>query len=162
MIEEDKVSIDAVIEDLMSIFPLLSKSFKKAIRHKTNHTPGSLFALGILSNHGVLSMSELGCHLAAPKPHVTNMIDKLIADDLVERLDDPTDRRIVKIRITEKGLEEFNAIKLEISQGFRQKLELLDTDKLQKLSEASSLVKDNLRWIVMEQQPASGSCSLKE
>jgi DNA-binding MarR family transcriptional regulator len=159
MIEEDKVSIDAVIEDLMSIFPLLSKSFKKAIRHKTNHTPGSLFALGVLSNHGVLTMSEIGCHLGAPKPHVTNMIDKLIAEDMVERLDDPTDRRIVKIRITEKGIEDYNAIKLEISLGFRQKLETLDTDKLQKLSEASSLVKDNLKWIVAEQQLSSSACS---
>jgi DNA-binding MarR family transcriptional regulator len=161
MIKNDKISIDTVIENLMSIMPLLSKSFKKAIRRKTNHTPGSLFLLGALSNHGVLSMTEIGCHLAVPKPHVTNMIDKLIADNLVERLDDPTDRRIVKIRITDKGIEDFNAIKMEISQGFRLKLEQLDNDKLQDLSEASSLVKDVLRWIVLE-QPSSGVGSCKE
>ena len=162
MIEEDNKLIDETIENLMSILPLLSKSFKRAIRNKTNHTPGSLFALGALNHHQILSMSELGCHLLIPKPNVTNVIDKLIAENLVERLNDPTDRRIVKIKITEKGVEEFDSIKMEISQVFRQKLQLLDAGKLQTLSEASTLVMDNLRWIISEQQPSQGHLPYSE
>jgi len=155
MIEEDKNSIDEAIENLISIYPMLSKSLGKSIRNKTNQTPGSLFLLGVLAHHGILSMTEIGCHLSIPKPHVTNLIDKLISEELVERLDDPTDRRIVKVRITQKGVEEFNSVKLEVTQNLRQKLQLLEADKIQTLSEASGRVKDILRVLALMQQPSS-------
>jgi DNA-binding MarR family transcriptional regulator len=154
MNDENKNSVDLVIENLISIFPLLTKSFKKSIRDKTNHTPGSLFALGALSHHQILSMSELGGHLLIPKPNVTSLIDKLIAENFVERLYDSNDRRIIKIRITEKGIEEFNSVKLEITQRFRQKLQSLEADKLNTLTEASSLVRNILTWILIDQQPS--------
>ena len=96
-----------VVDNLLSIHPLLAKNITKAIRHKTNHTPGSLFVLGTLSRHGKLSMTEIGCHLSLPKPHVTSLVEKLIADELVERLHDTNDRRIIYIQITEKGIKEF-------------------------------------------------------
>jgi len=142
------ISIDTAIENLISIHPLLSKSFTRSIRSKTNLNPGSLYVLGVLSRHGMLSMSEIGCKLAMPKPHITGLVDKLIAENLVERTYDPKDRRIVNVHITEKGAADFNAIKLEISQELRHKLEKLDANTLQVLSESSQQVKDILTTIV--------------
>jgi DNA-binding MarR family transcriptional regulator len=101
------------------------------MRSKTNLNPGSLHVLGILSSHnGMLSMSEIGCSLSMPKSHITGLVDKLIAENLVERLYDPKDRRIVNVHITEKGMADFNAIKHEISQELRIKLEKLDAATL--------------------------------
>jgi len=151
MIENNRISIDTVIENLISIHPLLKKSFSRAIRSKTNLNPGSLHVLGILSNHKVLSMSEIGYNLAMPKSHITGLVDKLIADNLVERLYDPKDRRIVNVHITEKGIDDFNAIKLEISQELRKKLETLDAGTLHVLSESSQHVKDILTTIILDQ-----------
>ena len=142
------ISIDTAIENLISIHPLLSKSFTRSIRSKTNLNPGSLYVLGVLTRNGMLSMSEIGCKLAMPKPHITGLVDKLIAEDLVERTYDPKDRRIVNVHITEKGAADFNAIKLEISQELRHKLEKLDANTLQVLSESSQQVKDILTTIV--------------
>ena len=142
------ISIDTAIENLISIHPLLSKSFTRSIRSKTNLNPGSLYVLGVLTRNGMLSMSEIGCKLAMPKPHITGLVDKLIAENLVERTYDPKDRRIVNVHITEKGAADFNAIKLEISQELRHKLEKLDANTLQVLSESSQQVKDILTTIV--------------
>ncbi|HEY5508642.1 MAG TPA: MarR family transcriptional regulator [Paludibacter sp.] len=144
MPEKNKISIDSSIENLISIHPLLSKSFTKSIRTKTNLNPGSLYVLGVLRRHDILSMSEIGCKLSMPKPHVTSLVDKLIAEDMVERLLDPKDRRIVNIRITEKGIDDFNAIKLEISQELRIRLEKLSAEKLDILAEASQQIKEIL------------------
>jgi len=144
MPEKNKISIDSSIENLISIHPLLSKSFTKSIRTKTNLNPGSLYVLGVLRRHDILSMSEIGCKLSMPKPHVTSLVDKLIAEDMVERLFDPKDRRIVNIRITEKGVDDFNAIKLEISQELRIRLEKLSAEKLDILAEASQQIKEIL------------------
>ena len=159
MIEKDTLSIDSVIENLISIHPLLSKSFTRSIRSKTNLNPGSLYVLGALTRHGMLSMSEIGCKLSMPKPHVTGLVDKLISENLVERLYDPKDRRIVNVHITEKGVADFYAIKLEISQELRQKLQKLDTETLQVLSESTQHVKEILMKIVQDNaHPSDTTC----
>jgi len=159
MIEDNKISIDSAIENLISIHPLLTKAFNRSMRSKTNLNPGSLFVLGVLSRNGMLSMSEIGCRLSMPKPHITGLVDKLIAENLVERLYDPKDRRIVNVNITEKGMVDFNAIKHEISQELRQKMEKLDTETLETLSLASKQVKDILIKFVVN-QPVSSNPTL--
>jgi DNA-binding MarR family transcriptional regulator len=103
-------------------------------------------------------MSEIGCKLSMPKPHVTNLVDKLIAEDMVERLLDPKDRRIVNIRITEKGIADFNAIKLEISQELRIRLEKLSAEKLDILAEASQQIKDILIEMELSYNGSSTCC----
>ena len=158
MPEKNKISIDTSDENLISIHPLLSKSFTKSIRTKTNLNPGSLYVLGVLRRHDILSMSEIGCKLSMPKPHVTNLVDKLIAEDMVERLLDPKDRRIVNIRITEKGIADFNAIKLEISQELRIRLEKLSAEKLDILAEASQQIKDILIEMELSYNGSSTCC----
>ena len=155
MKENTIISIDSVIENLISIHPLLSKSFSRSIRSKTNLNPGSLYVLGVLTTHGMLSMSEIGCKLSMPKSHVTGLVDKLIEENMVERLYDPKDRRIVNVHITEKGVADFNSIKHEISQELRQKLQKLDAKTLQVLSESSRHVKEILSTIVIEEHNAS-------
>ena len=159
MIKDNKISIDSAIENLISIHPLLSKAFNRSMRSKTNLNPGSLFVLGVLSRNGMLSMSEIGCKLSMQKPHITGLVDKLVAENLVERLYDPKDRRIVNVNITEKGMIDFNAIKHEISQELRQKLENLDTETLDTLSLASKQVKDILIRFVVN-QPVSSNTTL--
>jgi len=159
MIEDNKISIDSAIENLISIHPLLSKAFNRSMRSKTNLNPGSLFVLGVLSRNGMLSMSEIGCRLSMQKPHITGLVDKLIAENLVERLYDPKDRRIVNVNITEKGMVDFNDIKHEISKELRQKLEKLDAETLETLSLASKQVKDILIKFVVN-QPVSSNTTL--
>jgi len=146
----ETVSIDKIIENLIYLHPLLSKSLTRSIRAKTNLNPGSLYILGMLSKHGLLSMSEIGCKLSMPKPHVTGQVDKLITEEMVERLFDPNDRRIVNIRMTEKGKEDFKAIKLEVSQDMRQRIEKLNDEKLNALYDSTQVVRDILSDIMID------------
>jgi len=155
------ISIDSVVENLMSIHPLLSKSFTRSIRTKTNLNPGSLYVLGALSRHDKLSMSEIGCKLSMPKSHATALVDKLIAEEMVERLFDPKDRRIVYVQITAKGAEDFNTIKQEISQEMRMRLEKLDSGKIEILAVASQQLKDILMEVLLDDKNDSSYCKTK-
>ncbi len=150
MTDNSKTSLDIVIENLISIHPLLAKNITRAIRTKTHHTPGELFVLGTLNHHGKLSMTEIGNHLSLPKPHVTSLVEKLICEELVERFHDTNDRRIIYIQITEKGIKEFREIKNEIGQDLRQKLQILDAEELKDLSQASQYLKDILIKILQQ------------
>lgn len=139
---------EQIVENLIRIHPLLSKSLNKSIRIKTNLNPGSLYVLGLISRHEYLSMTEIGCKLSMPKPHVTAHIDKLIAEGMVERLLDANDRRIVNIAITDKGKEDLKQIKQEVSIEIRQKLDSLDEERLQLLLEASATVRSVLSEVM--------------
>lgn len=159
MNETKIVSIDRIIENLIYLHPLLSKSLTRSIRAKTNMNPGSLYILGLLSKYDVLSMSEIGCKLAMPKPHVTAQVDKLIAEDMVERLFDKNDRRIVNIRFTEKGKEDFKAIKQEISKDMRERIERLDKERLNILFDSTQQVRDILSEIMVDSNSPITSCT---
>ena len=159
MNSNETVSIDKIIENLIYLHPLLSKSLTRSIKMKTNLNPGSLFILGLLSKYDVLSMSEIGCKLSIPKPHVTAQVDKLIAEEMVERVLDPNDRRIVNIRFTEKGKEDFKAIKQEISKDMRERIEKLDEQKLTLLSDSTQQVRDILSEIMVDTHTTMTSCT---
>jgi DNA-binding MarR family transcriptional regulator len=147
---ENKQNIDLVVENLTAIHPLLGKSFTKAIRSKTTLTPGILFVMGVLVKHEKLTMSEIACRLSVPKPHVTVMIDKLISEDLVERLSDPDDRRVVYIRLNDKGIETYASVRALISMELYQKLQSLSDEQMSVLSIASQQVKDILMSVLLE------------
>src|SRR3954468_18280064 len=57
----------------------------------------------LMSAKQALSLSELATRLSCVKSNMTQLIDRLEADGLVQRVDDPADRRAVKAAITASG-----------------------------------------------------------
>jgi len=57
-----------------------------------------------------LSMKELSNTLAVPFSKATRLANWLVENGLAKRLDDPSDRRVVLITLTEKGKELHRAI----------------------------------------------------
>lgn len=151
-------TVDSIIENLINIHPLLSKNLSSSIRNKTNLNPGSLFILGLLTRYEILSMSEIGCKLSIPKPHVTAQIDKLINEEMVERVFDPNDRRIINIRMTEKGVSDFRKIKLDLTVEMRQSLNKLDITKLAELEHSTAQVRMLLSEIMGDNTSDVTSC----
>jgi len=56
-----------------------------------------------------LTLSQLAGRLSCVRSNMTQLIDRLEADGLVKRLDDPADRRSVKAELTAKGREKQHA-----------------------------------------------------
>lgn len=142
----EKTKIDIVAENLMSIHPLLYRTLSRSVRTKTTLTPGGMFVLGMLTRHGSLTMSEIGKCLAMPKPHVTVIVDKLNDEGLVERQNNPNDRRVINIVLTEKGLKDFEKLKKVISEGLKKTLLSVDEDNLELLVTSSQHLKDILAF----------------
>lgn len=136
--------IEIIADNLMTIHPLLFRSLSKPLRAKTTITPGGMFVLGSLKRNGVLSMSDIGKCLSMPKPHVTVIVDRLVEVEYVERHDDPHDRRIVNILITEKGLKDFEEIKRIVSEDLKERLHSLNSEEQDQFIRSSQNVKDLL------------------
>jgi DNA-binding MarR family transcriptional regulator len=67
-------------------------------------SPAKLAVLGgLAAAGGRLSLGDLAQHRSCVKSNITKLVDRLEADGLVVRLDDPTDRRGVLAEITPEG-----------------------------------------------------------
>src|SRR5690606_33107009 len=62
-----------------------------------------LMLLSFQAPDGWLSQATLGDMLLVSRPNVTGLIDRLEQRGLVERNDDPDDRRVKRIRMTTQG-----------------------------------------------------------
>jgi DNA-binding MarR family transcriptional regulator len=73
----------------------------------------SLARFGVLEQLALaeapLALSELAARLSCVRSNVTQLVDKLEADGLVRRVDDPADRRSVLAELTAEGLRRHEA-----------------------------------------------------
>jgi len=60
-------------------------------------------ALAFLADGSGRTMTELADYALLPAPTATKLIDRLVADNLVYRHPDPTDRRRVLVYLTDRG-----------------------------------------------------------
>lgn len=141
------ISVDVLVRNLLALHPLLSKSFKE-IRTQTNLNPGSLYVLALIEKHQSLTMTEIGCKLGMPKPHVTMQVDKLISDELVKRNYSENDRRVIKITLTQQGLDTIHTIISSISNELRSRIETLEQEKLKAFFYAALEVRNTLSDIM--------------
>lgn len=68
-------------------------------------TPGRINILMTLDNSADkrMPLSELGEFLVVTRANITGLVDGLVKDGLVRRIDHPEDRRMVLAELTEKG-----------------------------------------------------------
>ncbi|MDB6122650.1 MAG: yusO 1 [Pedosphaera sp.] len=79
--------------------------FEKALA-SVNLSGPKFAALSVLvAEEQPLSLSELAEKLTCVRSNVTQLVDRLEADDLVKRTDDPSDRRGVRAEVTKLGRE---------------------------------------------------------
>jgi DNA-binding MarR family transcriptional regulator len=100
----------------------------------------SLAKLGALrhlaESNEPLPLGQLAERIACVKSNVTQLVDRLEADQLVRRVPDPSDRRSVRAEITEEGRTRYEAglEALETAENeVISELELQDREELQRL-----------------------------
>jgi DNA-binding MarR family transcriptional regulator len=71
-----------------------------------------------------LALSELAARLSCVRSNITQLVDRLEADGLVRRVDDPDDRRSVRAELTDRGRERQTAGALEMAR-VQEELEAL-------------------------------------
>lgn len=75
-----------------------------------------------LNRTGHAGVSDLGQHLGVSNAAASQMLDHLVQEGLIERAEDPGDRRMKKITLTEKGCRISGQI-VRARMGWLEKLE---------------------------------------
>jgi DNA-binding MarR family transcriptional regulator len=91
-----------------------------------------------------LTCGDIGERLVTPGPDVTRLLDRLEGRGLVARLRDETDRRVVRARITEQGLDLLAELDTPVEHGLRRLLGPLGEERLRTLIQLLDRVREGL------------------
>jgi DNA-binding MarR family transcriptional regulator len=97
-------SLDLVIETL-SYLETESRRLAREAASRVGVTATQLNVLKLLKEIGELSLSELSRRLAAQNSTVTGIVDRMVQAGLVLREQSAEDRRVWRIRMTDKGAQ---------------------------------------------------------
>jgi DNA-binding MarR family transcriptional regulator len=113
----------------------------------------TIAVLKVVKRQGPISMSAIAQALYYSKQNLTNIVDQLVADGYVERMADPSDRRVLNIALTEAGRTFMARRKEMIEKRLVEDLSHLTEQELEHLSETFAEVKLALPKLLREDVP---------
>ena len=89
-----------------------------------------------------MTMTELANFARMPKQQMSKLVDRLVDGGFAERLSDPDDRRVIRLRATAKADEYIAAFFEKDAAGYREFFEQLDKEELDPFCEALRTIHD--------------------
>ncbi len=98
---------------------------------------GALFHLNRMGSSGV---TDLGDHLGVTSAAASQMLERLVQQKLIQRSEDPTDRRVKQIALTDKGCQVLEE-GLRSRQGWLDDLaEILSAKEKEQITAATNIM----------------------
>jgi DNA-binding MarR family transcriptional regulator len=111
---------------------------------------GTLFYLHRLGTTGV---TDLGDHLGITSAAASQLLEKLVKQELVLRSEDPNDRRVKQIVLTDKGLQVFRNSILAHQSWLVDLSKLLSADEKAQVTAALDILIDKASQLGQPIQP---------
>lgn len=144
---EPESEVDQVLEAVIYLYTE-SRRITKELARRADLTGPQLTVLKLLEQFGDLSLSGLSERIRAQNSTVTGIIDRMEREALVVRERSKEDRRVVYIRLTDKGRELARGIPVEPMEIFRSALESLTPDDMRTLLRIMTKLAKRVRQIV--------------
>jgi DNA-binding MarR family transcriptional regulator len=94
-----------LIDEMMSHIHRRSADDALAVMNQAGITMAQMVALHLLNKLGALSVSAIAACIKLSAPATSHLVDRLVAANLVQRSEDPIDRRHKSVAITREGRE---------------------------------------------------------
>jgi len=143
----DAPNVDAIVETMVYLYTE-SRRLTKAKAREFGLTGPQLTVIKLLDQLGDLSLSTLSSRIQARNSTVTGIIDRMEREDWVRRERSTEDRRIILIRLTERGKELAGQIEVEPMEIFREGLASLPAEDLSELFRILGVLQVHVREAV--------------
>ena len=144
---EIKADVDQIFETIVYLYTE-SRRVTKELARRVQLTGPQLTVVKILEGIGDLSLSELSDKIRAQNSTVTGIIDRMEREGLVQRQRSTEDRRVVHIRLTDKGEKLARDIPVEPMVIFRNALGSLSAEETRELLKILTKLAKRVRAIV--------------
>ena len=142
-----KPEVDAILEALVYLYTE-SRRVTKVVARRADLTGPQLTVLKLLEGVGALSLSDLSERIRAQNSTVTGIIDRMEREGLVVRARSTEDRRVVHIRLTDKGARIAAEIQVEPMEVFRTALDSLTAAEMRDLLKILTKIAHRVQGLV--------------
>jgi len=118
---EERSEVDAIVETIIYLYTE-SRRLTKGMASSFGLTGPQLTILKLLETFPDLSLSTLSERIRAQNSTVTGIVDRMEREGLVRRERSKADRRVVHLRLSDKGARLAREIQVEPMEIFRQAL----------------------------------------
>jgi DNA-binding MarR family transcriptional regulator len=106
-----------------------------------------LHTLFRLHHAGICGVTDVGDHLGVTNAAASQMVDRLVQQGLIERAEDPSDRRVKQLSLTPKGLR-LVLDSIEARRHWMEQLtDVLDADELEQIIRALTILTRTARYL---------------
>lgn len=103
-------------------------------------TPTLLAALATIERHGPMTAGELASHEQIRKPTATRLIGSLLERNMIERIPDSLDGRVVWLRLSPEGRRFVQLVRRRKDEYLTARLNRLSPDDLAILERAADIM----------------------
>ncbi len=130
-------------ELLLATMPLwhckIAKPFRKLLDEGISLE--MYYCIQVLRHHqGGMTMTELAKSVHSPKQQMTKVVSKLIDMDLAQRVNDPKDRRLIRLELTEQGLQYMDHFLQKDAVYYRNMLDAMSAEDRKEFGEALTVL----------------------
>ncbi len=129
---DQRSEVDSIVETIIYLYTE-SRRLTKGMAREVGLTGPQLTVIKLLETFENLSLSNLSERIRAQNSTVTGIIDRMEREGLVRRERSTVDRRVVHIRLSDKGQKLAKQIQVEPMEIFREALESLSQADLRDL-----------------------------
>jgi DNA-binding MarR family transcriptional regulator len=133
-----------VAKQLLGLFPWMGRIWSTAMRDVGAGSPGRFKTLGQLHGRGPIRAGEFALLCGLTPSATSEVIEGLVADGFVRRVDDPTDRRAVMVALTAEGDFELERLRELMTAAMVKVFDGLTSDQKTRLRAAVADLNDIL------------------
>ena len=148
---EQKADVDQVLEAILYLYTE-GRRLTKEYARRANLTSPQLTVIKVLETFGDVSLSELSERIRAQNSTVTGIIDRMERENLVKRERSKEDRRVVHIRLTNKGAVLAREIPVEPMEILRHAILSLSIAEGRELVKISTKLAKRVRELVQSSE----------
>ncbi len=130
--------VDEIADSAYQALHLLHRNLVNLPGRKIVHH--DLAILNMLALNGPMPASELAGRLSSTRPQMTQFIDRLADKGAVSRKSDSSDRRRVRVEITDKGRTILQGYRRTVRKQIAENLERLEPGEVASLARALAQV----------------------
>lgn len=134
-----EILVDLLVE-MLNKFRGYSMRNNIYFARKNNLSMSQMGTLFRLRRQGSSGVSQIGSELGISSAAVSQMLERLVQQDLVVRSEAPTDRRTKVIDLTPKGRQMVDEVHNAVRQSILQVMDEMSSDEAQKVNEVLNLI----------------------
>ena len=130
--------IDDIFAELILVSPIFTKTILEICDDTIKNrgvTRAHVKLMRFLKIEGACTMSDLGKMLYVSKPNITVLVNKLVEFNMVKRILDENDRRIIYIELTDIGRTSLEKHTEAMKMSFYKSIQKFNIDDLALLKE---------------------------